>query len=213
MNTLLRHVRRAALRGDAEGVTDGELLGWFVTHREEAPFEALVRRHGPMVLGVCRRVVRNPHDAEDAFQATFLVLVRRAASVVPRELVGNWLYGVAYRTAMKVKTMSTRRRVKERAADRIDPGPRAGEDWHDLQPLLDEELSGLPDKYRVPIVLYDLEGKTHKEPARQLGWPEGTLSTRLVAARRVLAKRLARRGVALSAAALGVALSTQSASA
>lgn len=214
MSTLLQHVRRAALRGDAEGMTDGELLGWFVARREEAPFEALVRRHGPMVLGVCRRVLRNSHDAEDAFQATFLVLVRRAASVVPRELVGNWLYGVAYRTAMKAKAMSTRRQVKERAAaDRIDSDPRLDESWDDLQTLLDEELSALPDKYRVPIVLCDLEGKTHKEAARQLGWPEGTLSTRLVAARRALAKRLARRGVVLSAASLGVALSKQPASA
>src|SRR5262245_36810755 len=214
MSTLLQHVRRAALRGDAEGMTDGQLLGWFVTRREEAAFEALVRRHGPMVLGVCRRVLHNPHDAEDAFQATFLVLVRKATSVVPRELVGNWLYGVAYRTAMKAKVMSTKRRVKERAAaDRTEPDPRADGSWQDLQPLLDEELSGLPEKYRVPIVLCDLEGKTHKEAARQLGWPEGTLSTRLVAARRALAKRLARRGVAFSAASLGVALSKQSASA
>src|SRR5581483_541899 len=109
--------------------------------------------------------------------------------------------------------MSTRRRVKERAvAGRIEPGPRADEDWHDFQPLLDEELSSLPDKYRVPVVLCDLEGKTHKEAARQLGWPEGTLSTRLVAARRALARRLARRGVVLSAASLGVAISKQSAS-
>lgn len=140
-------------------------------------------------------------------------MVRKAASVVPRELVGNWLYGVAYRTAVKAKAMSTKRRVKEGAADRSDPDPRPDESWDDFQPLLDEELSGLPDKYRVPIVLCDLEGKTHKAAARQLGWPEGTLSTRLVAARRVLARRLTRRGVALSAASLGVALSKRSASA
>lgn len=212
MNTILRQMRRAAVRRDTDGLTDGQLLGWFITRREEAPFEALVRRLGPMVLGVCRRILTNPHDAEDAFQATFLVLVRKATSVVPQELVGNWLHGVAYRTAMKAKAMSGKRRAKERqSASPPRPAPQPDDGWHDIQPVLDEELNGLPEKYRAPIVLCDLGGKTHKEAARQLGWPDGTLSTRLVAARRELAKRLTRRGVVFSGTSLGVVLSSQGA--
>jgi RNA polymerase sigma factor (sigma-70 family) len=211
---VIEHLRQAVLRRDGEGLTDAQLLGSFIAAREEAAFEALVRRHGAMVLGVCRRVLRDPHEAEDAFQATFLVLVPRAAAVVPRESVGNFLYGVAYRTALKARAMNSKRRAKERVlAGR--PGPRAREDgpWHELQLLLDHELNGLPDKYCAPVVLCDLERKTHKEAARHLGWPEGTLSTRLVAARRLLAKRLTRRGLTLSASALGVALTQQGASA
>src|SRR5262245_18854203 len=100
---VLRHLRRAALLSDGSDLTDGQLLECFLTRREEAAFAALVRRHGPMILGVCRRVLRNTHDAEDAFQATFLVLVRKAASLLPRETIGNWLYGVAYHTALKVR--------------------------------------------------------------------------------------------------------------
>src|SRR5262245_13762260 len=110
LNAVIRHLRRAALLQDGAGRTDGELLESFIDQKDEAAFEALVRRHGPMVLGVCRRVVRNHHDAEDAFQATFLVLARKASSVSPRERVANWLYGVALRTAMKAKTMTTKRR-------------------------------------------------------------------------------------------------------
>src|SRR5262245_42633683 len=113
MSGVVRHLRRAALLQDAGGMTDGQLLECFLTRREGAAVEALLRRHGPMVLGVCRRVLGDLHDAEDAFQATFLVLVRRGESVVPRELVGNWLYGVAYRTALKARTARARRRRHE----------------------------------------------------------------------------------------------------
>src|SRR5712692_7030336 len=119
MNEVLRHLRRAALQ-DGSGVSDGQLVECFITRGDEAAFEALVRRHGPMVLGVCRRVLTNPHDAEDAFQATFLVLVRKAASIRQRELVGNWLYGVAYRTALEARAATTRRRTKER---QVNPMP------------------------------------------------------------------------------------------
>jgi RNA polymerase sigma-70 factor (ECF subfamily) len=174
------------------GLTDGQLLECFVAQREEAAFEALVRRHGPMVLGVCRRVLHHGHDAEDAFQATFLVLLRKAASIVPREQVGPWLYGVAYRTALKAKATAAKRRAKER---QVRPVPRREEGdpvWQELLPLLDQELSRLPDKYRVPVILCDLEGKSRKEVARQLGWPEGTLSSRLATARTRLARRLSR---------------------
>src|SRR5262249_14892382 len=160
----------------------GELLGRYLQRRDGDAFEALLARHGPMVLGVCRRLLGSAADAEDAFQATFLVLVRKAASIVPREQVGNWLYGVAYRTATSAKVMTDRRGAKERAAAR--PEAREEHAPTDLGPLLDEELNRLPDKYRTPVVLCDLEGATRREAARRLGWPEGTLSTRLRAGRR-----------------------------
>jgi RNA polymerase sigma factor (sigma-70 family) len=204
---VLRHLRRAALLGDGSGVTDAQLLEGFLARRDGACFEALVRRHGPMVLGVCRRVLRDPHDAEDAFQATFLVLVRRASSVVPREMVGNWLYGVAYRTALEARRSAARRQARERQVpDMPQPSVEAEALWHDLQPLLDEELDRLPDKYRAAVVLCDLQGRTRKEAARQLGVPEGTVSGRLTTARRMLARRLTRRGLALSVAAVALAL-------
>src|SRR5689334_7533775 len=213
-SNVLQHLRRAALLRDGAGLSNGQLLDGFVARRDAACFEALVRRHGPMVLGVCRRVLGNPHDAEDAFQATFLVLVRRAASVVPRELVGNWLYGVAYRTALEARRTAARRQARERQVHDM-PQPAAESDplWHDLQPLLDEELDRLPDRYRAAVVLCDLQGRTRKEAARQLGVPEGTVSGRLTTARRMLARRLSRRGVALSAGALGAALASGTASA
>jgi RNA polymerase sigma-70 factor (ECF subfamily) len=211
MNDVVDHLRRAALGGDSGGQTDGRLLERFLAGKDEAAFAALVRRHGPMVLGVCRRVLGNEADAEDAFQATFLVLVKKAGSVRPREQVGNWLYGVAYRTALKAKGLAARRRAKEREMPR--PQATAADPWPDLQPLLDQELSRLPDKYRVPVVLCDLEGKTHQEAARQLGWPVGTLSGRLSRARALLARRLTARGVGLSAGALAAVLGQQAASA
>src|SRR5215468_6960075 len=117
-NGVLAFLRRATLRQDGGGLTDGQLLEYFVAHRDEAAFEALVRRHGPMVLGVCRRVLRHAHDAEDAFQATFLVLVRKAASLLPRHRLGNWLYGVAYRAALKARAATLKRRTKESQAAR-----------------------------------------------------------------------------------------------
>src|SRR5260370_27940727 len=113
IDAVIRHLRRAVLRQDAAGRTDGQLLASFIEQKDEAAFEALVQRHGPMVFGVCRRVVGNHHDAEDAFQATFLVLARKASSVRPRERVANWLHGVALRTAMKAKTMTAKRRAGE----------------------------------------------------------------------------------------------------
>jgi RNA polymerase sigma factor (sigma-70 family) len=204
LSGVLHRLRRWALPRDGGGTTDGELLGRYVERRDPGAFEALLARHGPMVLGICRRILALAADAEDAFQATFLVLVRKAASVVPRELVGNWLYGVAYRTATNAKAMNARRRAKERAAAR--PEVRQEGVWDDVRPLLDEELSRLPDKYRVPVVLCDLEGQTRREAARQLGWPVGTLLTRLRAGRGRLAQALARRGVSLAGGALAVTL-------
>jgi RNA polymerase sigma factor (sigma-70 family) len=193
---------------------DGELLESFIHQKDEAAFELLVRRHGPMVLGVCRRVVRNHHDAEDAFQATFLVLARKASSVRPKERLANWLHGVAYRTAMKTRTMTVKRRGREKQVTEM-PEPEAAQQdrWPDLQPLIDQELNGLPENYRLPILLCDLEGKTIKETAQQLGWPQGTLAGRLARGRKLLAKRLANRGVVLSAGSLAAVVSQHVASA
>jgi RNA polymerase sigma factor (sigma-70 family) len=206
-NRVIRHLRRAALAPDGAGLTDGELLELYATRREAAAFEALVRRHGPMVLRVCRRVLRNEADAEDAFQATFLVLVRKAASIRCPNTVSNWLYGVAYNTALKAKAMYHTRQAKEREAGTVPKDEARAEVWREVQALLDAELSGLPDKYRVPIVLCDLEGKTIKEAARHLGWPQGTVATRLTRGRAQLAKRLTRHGLTLSGGVIAAALS------
>lgn len=214
MNEVVRHLRRFALQQDGAGLTDGQLLGCFIEQRDEAAVAALVRRHGPMVWGVCRRVLHDHHDTEDAFQATFLVLVRRAESIASREMVGNWLYGVAYRTALKARAMLTKRRARERqVATMPEFGARPQDLWNDLGSVLDRELNLLPDKYRVAIVLCDLEGKTRLEAARQLGVPPGTLAARLTRGRALLAKRLARRGVAVSGATLAAVLAEQTATA
>jgi RNA polymerase sigma factor (sigma-70 family) len=195
-------------------MVDGQLLQAFVNSRDEAAFEALVRRHGSMVFGVCRRIVGDPHQAEDAFQATFLVLARKAASVSPPEMVGNWLYGVARTTALRARMANAKRRVWEKQMTVLPEPARVQKDLpDDLQPLLDQELARLPDKYRVAIVLCDLEGRTRKEVARQLQLAEGTLSSRLTTARRMLAKRLTQRGLAVSDASLAMAVSHEAASA
>ena len=210
---------RAALQtlfdvGVIGNLSDGQLLERFVARGEEAVFEALIERHGPMVWGVCRRVLRDHHDAEDAFQATFLVFARKAASIVPREKVGNWLYGAAYRTVRKARVIRARRQRREVYVDDI-PGRCTGaaEPVSDLLSRLDEELCRLPDKYRLPIVLCDLGGRTHKEAAEELGWPIGTVSGRLSRARALLARRLARRGVAATAGAMELLLAAEPASA
>jgi RNA polymerase sigma factor (sigma-70 family) len=210
MTTLLRHLRRSVLLRDSAGLTDGQLLTRFIERRDEAGFDALVQRHGPMVWGVCRRMLPNPQDAEDAFQATFLVLVRKAASVVPRDMVANWLYGVAYTTAHRAKVANAKRRVREKQVT-VMPEPPAVQPnvWRDLRPLLDQELSRLPDKYRAVLLLCDLEGRTRREAARHLGCPEGTVAGRLARARALLAKRLARQGLAVSGGTLAASLSQQ----
>src|SRR5690349_3533 len=144
MNEVVQHLRRAVLRQDQAGLSDGQLLGHFIDRRDGAAVAELVRRHSPMVWGVCRRVLQNHHEAEDAFQATFLVLVRRAASITPRDMVGNWLYGVAHQTAVKARAMLAKRRSRERQGTAV-PEPQAPEQdaWDDLQPVLDQELSRL----------------------------------------------------------------------
>jgi RNA polymerase sigma factor (sigma-70 family) len=160
-----------------------------------------------MVWGVCRRLL-NHHDAEDAFQATFLVLVRKAASIYPRAKVGNWLYGVAHQTALKARATKAKRNVRERpVTDMPEPAVTDQNLWSDLQPLLDQEVSRLPEKYRTVIVLCELEGKTVREAARHLGCPEGTVASRLARARTMLAKRLTQRGLAVSGGTLALVLS------
>jgi RNA polymerase sigma factor (sigma-70 family) len=195
---------------DAEQ-SDGQLLRRFVIQRDEEAFAALVRRHGVMVLGVCRRILGNAADADDAFQATFLVLVRKAAALSGRAVLGDWLHGVARHIALNAKRMSARRRVKEQAMARpeIKDEP-ARDDW---LPLLDEELGRLREKYRLPIVLCDLEGKSRREAAASLGWPEGTVAGRLARGRALLAKRLARRAPILSVATVSATLAQHAASA
>ena len=191
---------------EADDMDDRELLERYLTRRDASAFEGLLRRHGPMVLGVCRRVLGSAHDAEDVFQATFLVLVRKADTVVPREMVGNWLYGVAYRTALQAKANRARRRDKERRVSKPSDEPAVEkENVKELLPLLDRELDRLPEKYRTAVVLCDLEGKSRKQAAGLLGLPEGTLSSRLATARRMLARRLARHGLVLTGAALASA--------
>jgi RNA polymerase sigma factor (sigma-70 family) len=196
------------------GLLDAELLERFAIRRDEAAFEALVRRHGPLVWRVCRLILRHHHDAEDAFQATFLILARKAPTIVPREMLPNWLYGVARQTAIKAKHMAARRETRERRMTEL-PQPEALPQpiEIDLHEVLDQELSQLPARYRTPIILCHLEGKGHKEAATQLGWPVGTLSARLSRARRILASRLSRRGFTLSAGSLAVLTTWRAASA
>jgi len=212
MATGLRRVL-GQLQQTGGGLSDRQLLARFVAARDEAAFAALVRRHGPMVLGACRRVLRDYHDAEDAWQATFLVLARKAASLAVGESLGCWLYGVAYRAALEAREFNARRRGREVPMGGVphpDVAPSEPQDW---RPLLDRELNLLPEKYRAPIVLCDLEGRPRREAARLLGATEGTLSSRLARGRALLAKRLTRCGVALSGGALTVALSEGAASA
>jgi RNA polymerase sigma factor (sigma-70 family) len=209
-NRVLRQVRRAAQLADGANRTDGQLLECFLARRDEAAFEALLRRHGPMVLGVCRRVLCNEADAHDAFQATFLVFVRKAAAIVPRARVGSWLYGVAHKTALKARAMNRHRHAKEQRA--AVPARPPDEGLVERLALLDEALSRLPAKYRAPVVLCYLEEKSLQEAARQLGCPQGTVASRLARAREMLAQRLARYGLPLGSAALTAAL-TQAAQA
>lgn len=196
---VIRTLHQAMLHRDEGGLTDGQLLESYVHSREEAPFAALVQRLGPMVWGVCRRVLRCHQDAEDAFQATFLVLVRRAASIRSKDLVASWLYAVARQTALKANATTARRGAREKqVATMPEPAVQQLEHRDDVLPLLDEELSALPARYRAIIALCDLEGKTRKEAAKHLKLPEGTVASRLATARSMLAKRLARQGVVLS---------------
>jgi RNA polymerase sigma factor (sigma-70 family) len=211
MRSLLSRLRRLPT-GEH---TDERLLDDFLAHRPatggfpqvaEDAFAAIVRRHGPMVRGVCRRVLRNEHDADDAFQAVFVVLLRKADTISPRSLLGNWLYGVAVNVARRGRDSIARRRTQELVTDvpQHDTGDRA--EQSDLRTVIDQELSGLPDAYRAAVVACDLEGHTRAEASVQLGWSEGTVASRLARGRALLADRLTRRGIAIPAVGLPAAL-------
>ena len=193
---ILSHLRKALLDPT---LTDGQLLDRFLRDCDDIAFESLVHRHGPMVLGVCRRVLGDTHDAEDAYQATFVVLARKAGSVSPKDALANWLHGVACVASVRLRSSRAKRQGRERTTS--DPPERAiseREDRSEDLVLVDAELAGLPAKYRSVIVLCDLEERSRKEAARQLRIPEGTVSSRLAAGRKRLAKRLSRRGVIAS---------------
>jgi RNA polymerase sigma factor (sigma-70 family) len=201
LSTVLRHLRAAVRAPALEALNDGQLLEEFTASRQEAAFEALVRRHGPLVFGVCRRLLRDGHLAEDAFQATFLVLFRKARSLDRSGPLAGWLHTVACHVALRARESEKRRERRERAAGDARPAEAAAEaGWQDLRDVLDEELGRLPEQCRRPAVLCYLEGKTNDEAARVLNVPPGTLRSRLVRARRLLRERLLRRGVTLSVA-------------
>jgi RNA polymerase sigma factor (sigma-70 family) len=196
------------------GLSEYQLLERYRERHDQLAFEALVARYGPMVLGVCGRMLAEAADVEDAFQATFLVLVRRAGQLGPRDALGPWLYGVAARVCLRARSEAARRRSRHEpitAGSRALAEPRqAAGDQRELIEVLDQELNRLPTKYRCPLVLCYLEGQTHEEAARQLNWPLGTVKGRLARARDLLRMRLTRRGVALTAGGLAVVLADQS---
>jgi RNA polymerase sigma factor (sigma-70 family) len=200
LQTFLRHLRRTVPLRGVGGVTDAQLLERFVLGRDAAAFEVLVWRHGPMVHNVCRRVLHREHDAEDAFQATFLALARKAAGIGKRESVGSWLYKVAYRVALRARAAAVAQPLSGTALpDRIAGNPVDDLSCQEMRAALVEEVARLPEKYRAAFVLCQLEGRTTESAARRLGCPRGTISTRLTRARELLRRRLARRGIDLSA--------------
>jgi RNA polymerase sigma factor (sigma-70 family) len=205
-NSILRQVRRIGLPHDGGDLSDGTLLHRFVANRDDDAFAALVGRHGPMVWALCRRILHNLPDAEDAFQATFLVLVRKANGVRQPDLLGPWLHGVAYRVAMRLRAAIGLRAGQQRDLELPAPEPMPEAERQELRLLLDQEVSRLPERYRMPFVLCHLEGLTNEEAARRLHCPKGTILSRLSRARERLRLRLTRRGVGLTAATVATAL-------
>lgn len=202
------------VRKSGQERSDEELLQQFASQRDEIAFEALVRRHGPMVQGVCRRILGDAHDAEDAFQAVFLVLVRKSGSIHRPDLLANWLYGVSCKIARKAKIRAIRKESRERRAEKMPVQEQLLDlEWVELKAVLDDELQHLPEKYRAPLVLCYLRGQTNAEAAAQLGWPTGSISERLARAREMLRRRLNRRGLTLSAGLFALLLSQKAASA
>jgi RNA polymerase sigma factor (sigma-70 family) len=203
LNAVVQYLQGLARKSAFASLSDQDLLRRFIRNRDELAFERIVRRHGPLVLGVCRRVLRNDHDAEDAFQATFLVLVRKAAALRSPGSLANWLYGVANRTAMEIRRAGVRRRAKEALVmPRTQPVDKAPIDF---RVAFDEELSLLPDKYREALLLCDLQAKTRREAALELSCAEGTVASRLARGRALLAQRLSRRGIGISVGAVAAA--------
>jgi RNA polymerase sigma factor (sigma-70 family) len=213
-NHILQHLRDLIRRHSGGGVTDGQLLERFVRERDETAFEVLVWRHGPMVLALGQRMLHNGHDAEDVLQATFLTLVRKAGSIGKRDSLGSWLYKVAYRIALRVQSRAARTMTAGPPIEEVPAADRGDEaDWRELRPLLDGAIERLPEKYRTALVLCELQGKSYREVAEQLGCPIGTVSTRVTRARQLLRKRLAHQGLALSLGVLTAALTRQTATA
>jgi len=185
-----------------QGAADAELLRGFVHAADESAFEALVRRHGPMVLAVCRRVLRNGADAEDCFQATFLVLARKANAIHNQQSLASWLYKVAYRIALRARANRAQRVARESQLRSEQNAISPDQGVRDLTYLVDEEVQRLPEKYRTPVLLCYLQGQTNEEAARQMRCPTGTVKVRLLRARELLRKRLTRRGLGLFLAGL-----------
>jgi RNA polymerase sigma factor (sigma-70 family) len=197
--SLIRYLRKLAAPQSYTDWTDPQLLEQFLMQRSEAAFSELVRRHGPMVLHVCRRVLHHAQDAEDAFQATFLVLARKAGSIRKQESVGSFLHGVAYRMAQRLKVKESRRRTLESSVASASTADAMDDiTWRELRRVLDDELRKLPEKYRTPLILCYLEGKTRDEAARQLDWTKAVFRRRLERGRDLLGRRLTRRGITLS---------------
>jgi RNA polymerase sigma factor (sigma-70 family) len=204
---VLRHLRGLVAAESTGKLPDRQLLERFTQGGEQAAFETLVRRHGPLVLGLCRRLLHSLHDAEDAFQATFLVLARKAAAIARSESLGSWLYKVAYRVALKARERTAARQLREqRAGQRTTADPLAEITGRELLTVLDEELRQLPERYRTPLVLYHLQGKTREQVAGELGWSLRTLRRRLEQGRECLRARLKRRHLDLPVALLMVGL-------
>jgi RNA polymerase sigma factor (sigma-70 family) len=211
LNNALAHLRLSILPSD--DLTDRMLLERFLTIRDEAAFAALVQRHGRLVMGVCNRVLGNVHDCEDVFQAVFFILARKAGSVVRQETLANWLYTVAHRASLEARVRIARRRLREHNMADLNKVQAKPVETHDWMPLLDRELSQLPTKYRTLIVLCDLEGKSRKEVAQQIGLKLGTLASRLATARRMLAIRLSKHGFTVAGGTLAASLAHNTASA
>jgi RNA polymerase sigma factor (sigma-70 family) len=207
LHSVVRFVRALAVPVKDGDATDRHLLRRYWAERDDVAFATLVKRYGPMVWGVCQRVLGNHADADDVFQATFLVLARKAGSLSKPERLGNWLYGVAYRTAIKARSQRARRQVREREAA-VAVVADAPKDRSDVNVLLDEEVNRLPEKYRVPVILCYFMGQTTEEVGKVLGCPRGTVLSRLAGARDRLCRRLLQRGVLLSAAGVSAALSS-----
>jgi RNA polymerase sigma factor (sigma-70 family) len=211
---LLRYLQRITAGTPGGDLSDGQLLQRFVRHQDEAAFTLLVGRHARMVWGVCSRVLHDSHAAEDAFQATFVVLLRKAGSIAHGERLASWLYGVALRVAQKARVQAARRLAHQKEMrDMPDQVPTDATTWHELSAVLDGEVRSLPARYREPMVLCYLKGLSNEEAARQLGCPEGTLRSWLTRAREMLRQRLQRRGLVLPGAALASLLAENAASA
>jgi RNA polymerase sigma factor (sigma-70 family) len=211
LHPLIRRLLRAA--GGEADLSDRQLLERFVHLKDEAAFETIVWRYAGMVLGTCRRILHDRHHAEDAFQATFLVLFHKAASIHQRDSLSSWLFKVAYRVALKARDRLGPRPGRAELAEPAAPEAPCDLVWRDLRPVLDQQLDRLPEKYRAPLVLHYLEGKTVEQVARELDWPQGTVAGRLDRARRLLRKRLVCQGITLSAPALAALLAQGTASA